>query len=212
MKILYWRVRASSSKNKVKLLSFHVFHSILYTLVVLSGLPSQRCKKKTKYTLTKHSSFPLPKKHVFWSGNLEVIHHLFRTQWDCNHKQSYKRACHQDRNKNLALILYNPGQSAVTSLRTWICDWKPPLWAATDGSCSVVETPEPSSSSGCAHALGRWDWPIGTMLMRPMLQGAKGFREKRLPPTAGRSFIHRHITGLQQMCAIVASAIAQELF
>lgn len=151
MKILYWRIWTSSSKNKVKLLSFSVFRSILYTLVLLSGLPSQRRKKKTKYALAKHSSFPLPKKHVFWSSNLEVTHWLFRTQWDCNHEQSCKRACHQGRNMFLALMSYNPGCSAVVSWRTWIRNSNPPLWASTARSCSAMKTPEPFSSTHHIH-------------------------------------------------------------
>lgn len=93
---------------------------------------------------------PSPK-HMFWSSNLEVIHCLFRTLWDCNHKQSCKRACHQGRNKFLALISYNPGWSAVVNLRTWIHNSKPPLWAGTARSCSAMKTPEPFSSSHRGH-------------------------------------------------------------
>lgn len=95
MKILYWSVGTSSSKNKVNLLSLHIFpeHSLCVSPVNIFA-KLQMWKENNLWLLS------LSPRNMFLSNNIQVVHYLFRVQWDCYHKHSSKRVYHQRRNKS----------------------------------------------------------------------------------------------------------------
>lgn len=151
------------------------------------------------------------------------MHCLFRAQWDCSNSQSCKRLCHQDWNKFLALMLYNPGWSAVVSFRTCICNSKPSLWAVTARSCSTTKTPQLFSRAchGHKHSFAHGVRVVGlfqevrsgqqgpegscliteTHLHGQFCEGLGSSGKNTSNPHLERDFFHHHSTALQQMCA-----------
>lgn len=187
MKILFW---SQFIQEKGKPAFTPYFFREFFVLVLLPCLPSQRCKKKTK-----HSSLSLPQKHMFLSNNIEVVHYLFRA-----HKIVITSSVPKGSVNNAELKV---SCSHVVLLVVCCCQFKnldlrfkATLQAVTARSCSVTKTPEIFSSTccGCIHlparARGAMGHPKGDGVRQGaetadmMLQEAKEFREKHIPPAA----------------------------
>lgn len=188
MKILFW---SQFIQEKGKPAFTPYFFREFFVLVLLPCLPSQRCKKKTKHSSLSLSprnicSYPITQKsYITCSGHSKIVITSRVPKGSVNNAE-LKVSC-----SHVVLLVVCCCQFKNLDLR-----FKATLQAVTARSCSVTKTPEIFSSTccGCIHlparARGAMGHPKGDGVRQGaetadmMLQEAKEFREKHIPPAA----------------------------